>query len=116
MIADNPASDHDSHHPPQAKVSLTMIVRDEEQTLPLCLESVRGLFDEIIVVDTGSKDRTKEIALGFGARVIDFAWIDDFAAARNVSLANATGDYVLWLDADDVIEPKQKDKLAKSVK
>ncbi len=95
----------------RATVSLIMIVRNEEQNLPRCLESVRGLFDETIVVDTGSTDRTKEIAEAFGARVIEFAWIDDFAAARNVALANATGDYVLWLDADDVIEPPHQEKL-----
>ena len=94
-----------------AAVSLTMIVRDEEHNLPVCLESVRGLFDEIVVVDTGSTDRTKEIAAGFGARVVDFAWIDDFAAARNVALDHATGDYVFWLDADDVIDPPERKKL-----
>src|SRR5262249_19082213 len=66
----------------KASVSLTMIVRNEEQNLPRCLESIRGVFDEIVVVDTGSTDSTKEIAAGFGARVVDFAWIDDFAAAR----------------------------------
>ena len=92
-------------------VSLTMIVRDEERNLMACLDSVRGIFDEIVVVDTGSKDRTKEIALEYGARVVEFAWIDDFAAARNVSLANATGDYAFWLDADDVIEPPERQKL-----
>ncbi len=88
-----------------------MIVRNEEHNLPRCLESVRGVFDEIIVVDTGSVDRTKEIALQFGARVFDFAWIDDFAAARNAALDHATGDYVLWLDADDMIEPPELEKL-----
>src|SRR6266568_860331 len=95
----------------KAKVSLTMIVRNEEHNLPRCLESVHGLFDEIIVVDTGSTDRTREIALNFGARVMDFTWIDDFAAARNVSLDNATGDYVFWLDADDVLSPPERNKL-----
>ena len=84
----------------RATVTLTMIVRDEEANLPACLSSVQGLFDEIVVVDTGSRDRTKEIALGFGARVFDFAWVDDFAAARNAALAQATGDYAFWLDAD----------------
>ena len=95
----------------KAKVSLTMIVRNEEHNLPHCLESVRGLFDEIVVVDTGSTDRTKEIAAGFGANVVEFAWIDDFAAARNVALGNATGDYAFWLDADDVVEPPERIKL-----
>ena len=69
-----------------ARVSLTMIVRDEEENLANCLESVRGVFDEIVVVDTGSQDRTVEIARSFGARVFDFPWVDDFAAARNEAL------------------------------
>ncbi len=92
-----------------------MIVRNEEQNLPCCLESVRGIFDEMVIVDTGSTDRTKEIADSFGARVVDFAWIDDFAAARNVALENATGDYAFWLDADDVIEPAARGKLQKLI-
>ncbi|MGO9921070.1 MAG: glycosyltransferase [Isosphaeraceae bacterium] len=88
-----------------------MIVRDEQENLPHCLGSVAGLFDEIVVVDTGSKDRTREIAREFGARVFDFVWVDDFAAARNSALARATGDYAFWLDADDVIDPPQRAKL-----
>jgi glycosyltransferase involved in cell wall biosynthesis len=92
-------------------VSLTMIFREEEKNLPACLESVRGMFDEIVVVDTGSKDRTAEIARSFGARVFDFVWVDDFGAARNAALARATGDYAFWLDADDVVEPAQLQKL-----
>jgi glycosyltransferase involved in cell wall biosynthesis len=95
----------------EVKVSLTMIVRDEENNLPHCLESVRGLFDEMIIVDTGSIDRTKEIAREFGAKVFDFVWIDDFAAARNEALSHATGDYAFWLDADDVVEPIEIEKL-----
>src|SRR5262249_18540175 len=93
------------------KVSLTIIARDEENNLPRALESVKGLFDEIIVVDTGSKDRTKEVAQDFGARVFDFVWVDDFAAARNAALARATGDYAFWLDADDVVAPPQRAKI-----
>jgi GT2 family glycosyltransferase len=93
------------------RVTLTMIVRDEETNLPHCLESVRGIFDEIVVVDTGSVDRTAEIARSFGARVFDFVWVDDFAAARNAALARATGDYAFWLDADDVVEPPQRETL-----
>ncbi|MHB1558022.1 MAG: glycosyltransferase [Isosphaeraceae bacterium] len=89
-----------------------MIVRDEERNLANCLESVRGIFDEIVVVDTGSVDRTVEIARSFGARVFDFVWVDDFAAARNAALARATGDYAFWLDADDVVEPAEREKLA----
>jgi glycosyltransferase involved in cell wall biosynthesis len=94
------------------RVSLTMIVWDEEENLPRCLASVRGVFDEIIVVDTGSVDRTREVASEHGAEVFAFAWIDDFAAARNASLGRATGDYAFWLDADDVIEPDQRGRLA----
>ena len=89
-----------------------MIVRDEETNISKCLSSVAGLFDEIVVVDTGSKDRTREIAREFGARVFDFVWVDDFAVARNAALARATGDYAFWLDADDVVDPPQRDALA----
>jgi GT2 family glycosyltransferase len=92
-------------------VSLTMIVRDEEANLPACLSSVAGVFDEIVIVDTGSTDRTREIAQEFGARVFDFVWVDDFAAARNAALAHATGDYAFWLDADDVLDPPERTKL-----
>ena len=94
-------------------VSLTMIVRDEEANIFKCLSSVAGLFDEIVVVDTGSKDRTREIAREFGARVFDFVWVDDYAAARNAALARATGDYAFWLDADDVVDPPEREKLRK---
>ena len=95
----------------RAKVSLTMIVRNEEDNLPHALESVREVFDEIVIVDTGSNDRTMEIARSFGAKVFEFAWIDDFAAARNEALAHATGDYAFWLDADDVVDPAAREKL-----
>jgi GT2 family glycosyltransferase len=95
----------------RASASLTMIVRNEEGNLRNALTSVAGLFDEIVVVDTGSTDRTKEIASEFGAAVFDFAWIDDFSAARNVALEHATGDYAFWLDADDVIDPHEREKL-----
>lgn len=93
------------------RVSLTMIVRNEAANLPDCLASVAGVFDEIVVVDTGSTDGTAEIARSFGARVFDFVWVDDFAAARNAALARATGDYAFWLDADDRVEPAQRDRL-----
>jgi glycosyltransferase involved in cell wall biosynthesis len=90
-----------------------MIVRDEQANLPRALESVRGLFDETVIVDTGSHDRTIEIARSYGARVFDFVWVDDFAAARNAALARARGDYAFWLDADDLIEPPEREKLGK---
>ena len=82
-------------------LSLCLIARDEERFLGACLDSVRGVVDEMIVVDTGSRDATVEIARAAGARVVDFPWVDDFAAARNAALAAATGDWVLVLDADE---------------
>jgi GT2 family glycosyltransferase len=98
-------------HGVRAKISLTMIVRDEEKNLLNCLESVRGIFDEIVVVDTGSTDRTVEIARSFGANVFDFVWVDSFSTARNGALSHATGDFAFWLDADDVVEPAEREKL-----
>ena len=92
-------------------VSLTMIVMHEENNMSNCLSYVAGLFDEIVVVDTGSQGRTREIAREFGARVFDLVLADDFAAARNAALARATGDYAFWLDADDVVDPPEREKL-----
>ncbi len=77
-----------------------MIVR-EKKNLSACLTSAADLFDEIVVVDTGSTDRTREIAREFGARVFDFVWVNDLASARNAALARATGDYAFWLEADE---------------
>ena len=85
-------------------ISLCMIVRDEEPVLARCLESVAGLFDETVIVDTGSRDRTREIAMSFTDKVFDFEWCDDFSKARNYAFSKASGDYLMWLDADDVIE------------
>lgn len=89
-----------------ATLSLAMIVKDEAQRLGHCLGSVRSLVDEMVVVDTGSSDGTRDLALGYGARVIDFPWVDDFAAARNESLRHCTGDWVLVLDADEAIDSR----------
>ena len=86
--------------------SLCMIVKDEEETLERCLESAHALFDEIIIADTGSSDRTVEIAKRYTDLIFEFEWNDDFAAARNFSFSKAGGDYIMWLDADDVIPPK----------
>jgi glycosyltransferase involved in cell wall biosynthesis/tetratricopeptide (TPR) repeat protein len=93
------------------KVSLCMIVKNEEANLLACLQSVAGLVDEIIVIDTGSTDRTKEIAAACGARVFTFPWVDSFAAARNESLRNASGDWIFWLDADDRLDADNRRKL-----
>ncbi len=87
----------------RADVSLCMIVRDEERTLGACLGSVRGAFVQAVVVDTGSKDRTREIAAEHGAELHEIPWPESFAAARNESLRHARGSWVFWLDADDTV-------------
>ena len=92
-------------------LSLCMIVKNEEETLERCLKSVGNLFDEIIIVDTGSTDKTKEIAKNFATKILDFKWIDDFSKARNFAIENCTSDYFMWLDADDVITKKNLKKL-----
>jgi glycosyltransferase involved in cell wall biosynthesis/tetratricopeptide (TPR) repeat protein len=96
---------------PRPKVSLCMIVKNEEANLGECLGSVADLVQEIIVVDTGSTDATMEIAARFGAKVFDFPWVDSFAAARNESLRHATGDWIFWLDADDRLDEPNRAKL-----
>lgn len=82
-------------------LSLSMIVKNEEKFLEGCLESVKDVVDEIVIVDTGSTDRTLEIAQKFNAKIYHFQWIDDFAAARNESLKHCTGRWILYLDADE---------------
>ncbi len=94
-------------------ISLCMIVRNEEATIARCLDSVKDIPDEIVIVDTGSMDRTKEIVFQYADKVYDFEWIDDFAAARNFAFSKATQDYILWLDADDIlVEPDREQLLA----
>lgn len=96
---------------PRPELSLCLIVRDEAEMLPGLLESVAGLWDELIAVDSGSTDRTVEILTDAGARVIPFTWIDDFSAARNASLAAATGRWILFLDADERLSPRLKEQI-----
>ena len=93
------------------RLSLCMIVRDEEQTLPQCLAAVAGVVDEIVVVDTGSTDATIEIARSFGAHVIEREWTGSFADARNVSFAAAAGDWLMYLDADEVLVHEDRELL-----
>lgn len=92
-------------------LSLCMIVKDEEEMLPQCLAAVRGAVDEMIVVDTGSTDRTVEIAEEFGAKVLHHPWNGSFSDARNVSFEAATGDWVMYLDADEVLVEEDVDRL-----
>lgn len=87
------------------RLSLCMIVRDEEEMLPRSLAAVRDAVDEIVVVDTGSRDRTVEIARSFGATVVRREWTGSFAEARNASIEAASGDWLLFLDADEVLDP-----------
>ncbi|MDR3459820.1 MAG: glycosyltransferase [Verrucomicrobiae bacterium] len=103
---------------PQAgpRLSVCLITKNEEQFLARCLKSVRDLAAQIVVVDTGSTDRTVEIAREFGAEVFAFAWCDDFAAARNAALEHATGDWVLILDADEEVTAAQHANLQADMK
>lgn len=84
-------------------ISLCMIIKNEEETLERCLKSAESFVDEIIIVDTGSTDSSKDIAKKFKARVFNFKWINDFSAARNFAFKKATKEYILWLDGDDYI-------------
>ncbi|AYD39787.1 glycosyltransferase [Clostridium fermenticellae] len=92
------------------QISLCMIVKNEEKDLPRCLESIKNLVDEIIIVDTGSTDSTIDIAKNYGAKVYYFKWCDDFSRARNESLKYATKDWILIMDADDEFAQDDKQK------
>lgn len=92
-------------------ISLCMIIKNEEDTLPRCLESVKGIPDEIILIDTGSTDNTIHIAKQWTPNVYRLKWSDSFADARNYSFQKATKDYILWLDADDVLRNEDYQKL-----
>src|SRR3989338_8344621 len=85
------------------RLSIALIVKNEEQFLEDCLKSIREVADEIVVVDTGSSDKTKEIALNAGANVYDFTWVNNFSLARNFALGKCSCDWVLALDADEVV-------------
>lgn len=92
-------------------ISLCMIVKNESSVLGRILEQMSDIADEIIIVDTGSSDNTKEIASHYTSLIFDFPWIQDFSAARNFACSKASMDYWMWLDADDVIRPKHQRKL-----
>jgi len=89
-----------------SNISLAMIVKNEAHNLPRCLDSVKDIVGEMIIVDTGSTDNTKEIGINYGAKVYDYQWNDDFAQARNFGLQYVSRDWVLVLDADEVFNPK----------
>lgn len=98
-------------------LSLCMIVKNEHDTLGRCLDCIKDIADEIIIVDTGSTDNTKDIALKYTDKVYDFKWCYDFSKARNFSFSKATKDYIMWLDADDIIleEDRKKFKILKKI-
>lgn len=91
-------------------VSLCMIVKDEEETLGRCLSCLSDLVDEIIIVDTGSTDRTKEIAAEYTGKIYDFQWVDDFSAARNFAFSKASGDYIYSADADEILDEVNRER------
>lgn len=91
-------------------ISLCIIVKNEANTIARCLESVQHLVDEIVIVDTGSTDETKQVCRRFTDDIYDFAWVDDFSAARNYAFAQATKDFIFWLDADDVVSEADQRK------
>lgn len=86
------------------RISLCMIVKNEERVLARCLDSIADLMDEIIIVDTGSTDRTKEIAARYTDKIFDFLWIQDFSAARNFAFSKAGMEYIYTADADEVLD------------
>ena len=91
-------------------ISLCMIVKDEEMHIERCLDSMSELVEEIIIVDTGSTDRTVEIVSDYTSKVYSYPWKDDFSDARNYSFSRASMDYCMWMDADDILEKEEKDK------
>jgi glycosyltransferase involved in cell wall biosynthesis len=98
-------------HPDPVLLSLCMIVKDEEENIEHSLKSLKPMVDEMIVVDTGSTDKTKDIARSLGAKVYDLKWTNSFSDARNFSLSKAAGKWILVLDADEVISPLDHDRL-----
>jgi len=96
-----------------ATISLCMIVKNEEQVLDRCLSCVADIVDEIIIADTGSTDKTKEIAAKYTDKIYDFEWIKDFAAARNFAFSHGTKEWLMWLDADDYLTDADRENLRK---
>lgn len=97
------------------RLSLCMIARDEEKFIADCIESVRDIVDEVVVVDTGSRDNTPDIVRSCGGSVHQFEWIEDYSAARNEALSHAAGDWVLVLDADERLDPSSKEAVLSAI-
>lgn len=94
-------------------ISICMIVKNEEKVLRRCLDSLAGLAEELIIVDTGSSDRTKEIAAEYTGKIYDFTWTGDFSQARNFAFSKATREYIYSADADEVLEEDNRRKFLK---
>jgi glycosyltransferase involved in cell wall biosynthesis len=90
------------------EITLCLIVKDEEEKLSACLRSFDGIFQKLVIVDTGSSDKTKDIAAEFGAEMFNFKWIKDFSKARNFALSKVNTEWVMMVDADDTLESKDK--------
>jgi glycosyltransferase involved in cell wall biosynthesis len=101
---------------PLPTLSVAMIVKNEEETLPRLLHNIKDVVDEIVVVDTGSTDKTKEIAEQYGAKIFEYPWDENFSNARNESLKHCTKEYIIWLDADDFVPAQEISKLKYSLK
>ncbi|WP_343224489.1 glycosyltransferase [Paenibacillus sp. ACRRX] len=97
------------------KISLCMIVKNEEDCIARCLNSVKHVVDEIIIVDTGSTDNTADICRSFDAQIVEYTWNEHFADARNYGLQYATGDWILWMDADEELDPNDALQLKQQV-
>ena len=97
------------------RLTLCIIARNEEAMIAGCLDSVRGIADAIVLVDTGSTDRTVELARARGAQIVEHPWNDDFAAARNAALPHVKGGFVLVLDADERLGPGAKKALRRAL-
>ncbi len=110
-----PQSLLDSQSKLAPRLSVCLIAKNEEKFIGSCLASVRDVATQIVLVDTGSTDRTVVIAKEFKAEVHSFAWTDDFSAARNEALKHATGDWVLFIDADEELIPEHKSTLAREI-
>ena len=91
-------------------ISLCMIVKNEEKNLRPCVESLRGIYDELIIADTGSTDATKKIAAELGAKVFDFTWTGSFADARNFAFSKCSCDYIYSADADETMDAENRDR------
>ena len=92
-------------------ISLCVIGKNNEKTIAACIQSVKPLVSEIIFVDTGSSDKTKQIAASLGAKTFDFQWIDDYSAAKNEAFSKATQPWILSLDTDEVVALRDLQKI-----